>query len=199
MQRIVPMPGGVNSYLDDPNQAAKGQALQCCLCTEHHNLCLHAWYKRWAIFADGRKPVQVSILRLLCKATGRTVSLLPDFCIPRRQNGPAVLAVFVFALVFEKATLCAALLKARGDLSPGAVHHSQAQSLRDGFVKRLPDLRAYLAGFKTRCEPAPSEVGSGHRDLAVVLQMMRQGWVCIQEAFVFHGRSLHARCGTALL
>ncbi len=142
---------------------------------------------------------RIPVLRLLCPRTGKTVSLLPDFCLPRRQTGPAILAVFLYALVFKGLSLCASLLEARRDLTSETTHHAQAQAMRDRFIKRLPKLRAYLARIHDRITEASREIPKKHRDMATVILWMQQVQPDPRKAFIHHGRIFHKHCQEGLL
>jgi hypothetical protein len=115
------------------------------------------------------------------------VSLLPDFCIPRRQHGPAILGTFLAGYVEGKALL-PALQAARPD-APG---HSVAQSLRKGFLARGGHIRTFLASLRARAlEPAPSTAGL-RGEVRVLLGALCLGFMRAAEAFVHHGVGLHA-------
>lgn len=55
----------------------------CPICRRWHCLKPHAHYKRWTTDKAG-KPIRITILRFLCRRSGRTVSLLPEFAQPYR-------------------------------------------------------------------------------------------------------------------
>jgi len=199
MQRIVPVPGGVNSYLADPEQGISEAQRPCSCCSPPRRMWRHGWYHRRVLVEGAKTAASIPVARLRCPATGDTVSLLPDFCLPRRQIAPAVLAVFLAALVFQGDTLRAALLAARADLSAHTAHHSQAQSLRDGFQRRLPKLRMYLARFKPHFpEPHPS-VADRHKPFAIVLALMREGFAGLAEALRHHSRHFHPQVEVGLI
>lgn len=125
--------------------------------------------------------------RLLCVHTGKTVSLLPDFCIPRRQHGAAVVGPFLAGYAAGQ-PLLAALRAVR----PEAASHSVAQSLRRGFLARDGKIRTYLASLRARAlEPAPSTAGL-RGEVSVLLGALCLGFVKAAEAFVQHGVGLHA-------
>ena len=130
---------------------------------------------------------RVPVRRLLCVHTGRTVSLLPDFCIPRRQHGPAILGTFLAGYA-EGKPLLTALRAARRD----APSHSVAQSLRRGFLARGNRIRTFLASLRARAlEPTPSTAGL-RGEVSVLLGALCLGFVKAAEAFVHHGVGLHA-------
>jgi hypothetical protein len=135
---------------------------------------------------DGR-TARVPVRRLLCVHTGRTVSLLPDFCIPRRQHGAGIVGTFLAGYA-EGKPLLAALRAVRPD-APG---HSVAQSLRRGFLARAGRIRTFLASLRARAiEPPPLAPGV-RREVSVLLGALCVGFVKAAEAFVHHGVGLHA-------
>lgn len=130
---------------------------------------------------------RVPVRRLLCTRVGRTVSLLPDFCIPRRQHGPAILGTFLAEYAAGK-PLVAALRAARRD----APSHSVAQSLRSGFLARGGRIRTYLAHLRARAvEPPPTTPGI-RGEVRVLVAALCVGFVKTAAAFIHHGVGLHA-------
>ena len=127
------------------------------------------------------------ICRLLCARTGMTVSLLPDFCLPRRQHGPAIVGTFLSGYA-EGGTLLGALREARTD----AAGHSVAQSLRQGFLARAGPIRAHLARLRARAIDPPATACSQRRAVAALLVGLCHGFAAAAEAFVHHGVGLHA-------
>jgi hypothetical protein len=159
---------------------------QCPFCSEPHRLRLHGRYHRWVIVEGGlvaKAPVQ----RLFCVHTGRTVSLLPDFCIPRRQHGPVILGTFLAGYAAGQ-TLLAALRDAR----PDAPSHSVAQSLRKGFLSRAGPIRAYLARLRARAVETPPSAPGLRREVSALLVALCLGFAKVALAFAHHGVGLHA-------
>lgn len=129
----------------------------------------------------------IPVRRLLCARVGRTVSLLPDFCIPRRQHGPAILGAFLAGYAEGKA-LTTALRAVRPD-APG---HSVAQSLRTGFLTRGGRIRTYLARVRARAsEPSPSAAGF-RGEVRALLAALCLDFAQAADAFIHHGVGLHA-------
>jgi hypothetical protein len=165
------------------------ETMACPICPDRHRLQLHGWYSRYGLFPPPEPEQRLPIRRLLCVRTGRTVSLLPDFCIPRRQHGPALLGPFLHAVLIQGV----ALLVALRSLRPGMTCHSVAQSLRNGFARRQPQLRAYLSQTFPRLPEAPASIPPSRRSLAELVLALSQGSSGIAAAFTWHGRSFH-RC-----
>lgn len=169
-----------------PDALVDESSRACPFCAQQHRLRLHGHYHRRTLLPDGRSAV-IPVRRLLCARVGRTVSLLPDFCIPRRQHGPAILGTFLSRYA-EGTALTAALRAARPD-APG---HSVAQSLRRGFLARGGRIRTYLARLRARTpEPPVSPVGF-RGEVRTLLAALCLGFVTAAEAFVHHGVGLHA-------
>lgn len=129
----------------------------------------------------------IAVRRLLCARVGKTVSLLPDFCIPRRQHGPAILGVFLTGYAEGKA-LTTALQGARPD-APG---HSVAQSLRTGFLARGGRLRTYLAHVRARALEPASSVAGFRGEVGALVTALCFDFARAADAFVHHGVGLHA-------
>lgn len=186
MQKLLPVRGGLNAYVAAPDALVDESSRACPFCAEKHRLRLHGHYQRRTLLQDGRTAV-IPVRRLLCARVGKTVSLLPDFCIPRRQHGPAILGTFLTDYAEGKA-LTAALRAARPD-APG---HSVAQSLRKGFLDRGGRIRTYLAHVRARAVE-PSSSAPGFRvEVRALLAALCLGFVKAAEAFVHHGVGLHA-------
>jgi len=186
VQKLLPVRGGLNAYVAAPDSLVNEVSRACPFCAEKHRLRLHGHYHRRALLQDGRSAV-IPVRRLLCARVGRTVSLLPEFCIPRRQHGPAILGTFLAGYA-EGKSLRAALQTAR----PDASGHSVAQSLRRGFLARGGPIRTYLAHVRARAiEPPPSARGF-RGEVSVLLAALCLGFAKAAEAFVHHGVSLHA-------
>jgi hypothetical protein len=174
--------GDVKDYLEQGCLLPDGKGRQCPFCTDRHALRLHGFYQRQALFPDPEGCHRIAVRRLLCARTGKTVSLLPDFCLPRRQHGPAILGLFITAVVLKGRGLLAGLRAVRAD-APG---HSVAQALWQGFLSRLPQLRTYLASLRPRVASAPCTVVALHRRVAPVALGLCEGF-----AFRHHGRGFH--------
>ena len=184
MQRVCAS-GGVERYLSDPDSLRTPEALACPFCADGHRLWLHGWYERYVILPGGAGWRRIPVRRLCCSRSGRTVSLLPDFCVPRRQHGAAVLGAFLEEHLVAGKPLVAALAQARGSAGP----HSVAQALRDGFARQAGRLTDYL--------PMPSRRMAG-TPLRTLVLALRQGFADAAGAFLHHGRSFHARYGLGL-
>ena len=188
MQKVLPAVGGVKEYLADPRMLLTAESRICPLSKDPHALRIHGTYSRYALLPDGAQSCKIPILRLYCPHTKRTVSLLPEFCIPRRQHGPQILGAFLHAWILG-ASLIGALRSVRHD-APG---HSVAQSLLKGFRDRLGSLRTYISQVRSRLVESPESIPSGRRSVADVVLSMIVGAVDAATAFLQHGAPFHQR------
>jgi hypothetical protein len=195
MPRICHCPGGVNAYLRNPRILLGNEENRACpFCGKPHRLWIHGTYRRTAIVPGKRGSVEIGVVRLLCAATGRTIVLLPDFCLPRRQYGPGILGILVHALA-KGAKILVALKKA---CPKAAMVHSLAQTLRDRFLARGTTIRAYLAQKSSRFTP-PEAGHTGKRyDVALLVSGLMQGFKDPVAAFSAHARLFHRFCGQGL-
>lgn len=187
VQKLLPVRDGLKAYLAAPDMLVTEESRECPFCPDKHRLRLHGHYHRFALVPGDGASSRVAIRRLLCIRVGRTVSLLPDFCVPRRQHGPAILGTFLEGYARGR-SLLAALRAARPD-APG---HSVAQSLRKGFLARAGPIRTYLARLRARAlEPPPSAPGP-RREVAALLVGLCHGFPTAADALLRHGVDLHA-------
>jgi hypothetical protein len=63
MQRLCEVRGGVSAYLRNPDMLVTESTRKCPFCAEAHELCLHGWYWRQAIFPAGGGCVRVPVRR----------------------------------------------------------------------------------------------------------------------------------------
>lgn len=194
MQRLCPCPGGVKPYLASVEAVLTETARRCPFCPDAHPLRRNGRYHRWALLPDPAPAERIPVLRLRCPRTHRTVSLLPDFCLPRRQHGPGILGIFVDGVVRHGLGLHAALRSVRA----AAMEHSTAQSLMRGFVRRQDALRTYLAGLRARAIPPPVGFEGLRRALAPVVLALLVDHPDPITAFVHHARQFHHRFALAL-
>jgi len=180
--------GGLKAYEATPDMLlAVPGARECPFCGDKHRLRRHGDYHRFALLPGAQEPARLPICRLLCARTGKTVSLLPDFCLPRRQHGPAIVGRFLSGYA-AGGTLLASLRAAR----PDAAGHSVAQSLRKGFVARAGPIRTYLARLRARAIEPPATTCGRRREVAALLVGLCHGFATAADAFVHHGVGLHA-------
>jgi hypothetical protein len=193
MQRVCELSGGVKQYLRSPGCLVTAETRRCPFCRDAHSLRLHGWYGRQALLPHQEGVVRVWVRRLCCAVTGKTVSLLPDFCLPRRQHGPGILGIFLWALSSGH-SLLESMRQARSD----PTSHSVPQSLLRGFLRRGHQLRAYLAARTPRQPPVPLVTAAERRGLALLVQGLHAGFDSAVRAFEYHGRLFHHRFGLGL-
>jgi hypothetical protein len=194
MPRVCHCPDGVNAYLRNPRILLADEENRACpFCEKPHRLWIHGTYRRAAIVPGETGFAEIGVSRLLCAATGKTIALLPDFCLPRRQYGPGILGILLHALA-GGAKLLVAFKKA----CPKAMTYSVAQTLRDGFLKRSGAIRAYLARQSSRFTlPAAARTGTRY-DIRLLVSGLMQGFNDPVAAFSTHGRLFHRLCGQGL-
>jgi len=185
--------GGVKCYLEEPDCLVGKDTRGCPFCGVDHALRLHGWYWRWMLLPDPEKPRRIPVRRLYCPHARRTVSLLPDFCLPRRQHGPAILALFLKVFLAG-----AGLLQALRTVRRAAPCHAVAQSLRDGFLKRADKIRAYLAQRHRRAIEVPQQIPKDRRRPAELFFGLVAGFKNPDAAFVFHTVPFHQSFGEGL-
>jgi hypothetical protein len=194
MQRICRVAGGVKAYRIDPRRLIGAETRRCPLCPDRHRLRLHGSYERCVLLAGEEPTLRIRVQRLLCRATGRTVSLLPDFCLPRRQYAVGVLGRLLQGAILHRLGLWRALRAARSEV-PG---HSVAQALVRGFRERLPALRAYLAGRRPRVPEPAAGLRGWRREVAPVVMGLIDEAMDAEQAFVHHGVLFHAQFGLGM-
>jgi uncharacterized protein DUF6431 len=187
LQKVCRAEGGVKSYLANPRCLLTDENRRCPICPDGHRLRLHGTYSRQALFPKDGGARCIEIHRLLCVRTGRTVSLLPDFCLPRRQHGPSILGLFLHAIICGAGQL-EALIRVR----PDATQHSTASSLLKGFLRKAAKIRAYLAGLRPRIVDI-SRALPRNRELALLVHGLLQGYKDPAAACTEHARRFHWR------
>lgn len=187
VQKLLRVQGGLKAYRASPDiLLATEQARECPYCPDRHRLRLHGHYLRFALVPGAEAPDRVLVRRLLCARTGRTVSLLPDFCLPRRQHGPAIVGAFL-----SRYSAGDPLLTALRAVRPDAPGHSVAQALRRGFLSRAGPIRTYLARCRHRALEPPSSPSGRRREVAALLVGLCHGFATAAAAFVHHGVEMH--------
>lgn len=160
----------------------------CPFCPEPHRLRRHGSYRRFSLLPEPEPGQTIPVMRLLCARVGRTVSLLPDFCLPRRQHGPDILGRFLDRWL-RGSGMHAALKQVR----PAAHEHSTAQRLLGGVRGRAPTLRTYLSSLGRRAVEPPAKLGGLRRELAPIVLGLLAGYPDSGSAFVAHGVAFHSR------
>jgi len=187
MQRVCPVPGGVESYLGDGRILLNPETRCCPFCHDQHPLRIHGTYKRFVLLPGFSRPVRIKVLRLLCVRKGQSVSLLPAFCLPYRQYGAAILGRFLKARFLLGATLGAALSWAS---SQAPVVHSLAQAWVVSSLAREQPLRNYVNSLFPRLPQLDPALAPDYR-VAPLLAALLKDFDCPQRAFEHHGVGFH--------
>ena len=195
IQRVIPIPGGSKHYRADMERKAlpipEGSDI-CPWCPVPHRLRKHGCYFRRALTRE--EVHDLLIRRLLCPVQGKTVSLLPDFLLPRKHHTAGVIADFFHAYVLLGLTLLASVARARKAFAS----YQKGGFWRRCFEKNLPRIRTYLAQLhpEQRREPVPVSARSRIEPaLALLLECSRSP----RQAFEAHSRRMHRALGCALL
>ena len=151
MQRICAVPGGVNAYSLDPRIIVDEERRRCPFCEDQHRLRSHGYYERCVILPGRLKIVRV--LRFLCPKTGRTVSLLPEFCLPARQVGPGLLGLLLHGVVIAGLSVEAAVYQGHLGIAP-----KTAWSLLHRLRSHLGLIGTYLGRALGRIPELPESI-----------------------------------------
>jgi hypothetical protein len=184
VQKLLPVPGGLKTYEQDPSILVTDESRACPICPDGHRLRSHGYYHRTAILLADHVVGDLPVVRLFCAVTGRTVSLLPDFCIPRHQHGPEVLGTFLHEHTVAGRPLVESMRQAR----PSTPCHAVAQSLLAGFRRRDGPIRAYLARIQPR---TPVLAAARLREVAQLVVGLCTDFTKAAIAFLSHGPELH--------
>jgi hypothetical protein len=139
--------------------------------------------------------VVLEIRRLYCRQARKTVSLLPDFCFPRRQYGPAAVGFLLECLIILKLSFLAAVRKLR----PEAERHSLAQELVAGVVRRRAQITAYVGALRHRVEDPPLGLSGRCHEAALLFLPLREGFETGASALLHHNAPFHGRYGVGLV
>ena len=197
MQIIVECTGGIKEYAArGPDCVAPLESLSCPFCRPRHRLRRHGSYCRNAVTESSVH--RVAIARFLCPATGRTVSLLPDFLVPRKQHTAAVIASFLHAFAWLGLSLAIAVRIATR-VYPS---HEKGRFWARAVASRASVVRRYITAQHVRVGPPGADwvlpAEPPRILLRALLGTLSAGWPDLPSAFVYHSRRLHARYRLAL-
>jgi len=207
IQKITELSGSINKILRNASSGItsvpQGGDL-CPFCKPSHRLRRHGTYQRNAVTAE--QVFRICIQRLLCAATGQTVSILPDFLLPRKQHLIPVVASFFSAFALQGLSLAASMSLAT------IIYPSRQKGTYwiRCLVGNMPTIRAYMASVRPRQDASESTklrhvatdgslVARLRGRLAPLLHLLREKFRSLAVAFRFHSRNLHARFARALL
>jgi hypothetical protein len=207
IQKITELSGTINKILRDAAAgvtAVPQGADLCPFCEPTHRLRRHGTYRRTAVTADA--VIRISIQRLLCAATGRTVSLLPDFLLPHKQHVIPVVATFFLAFALQRLSLAASIAYAT------IIYPSRQKGTYwiRCLLRNAPVVRIYMASVRPRqriprseavplASPRGGFITRVRARLASLLDLLRDGFGSLQDAFRVHSRNMHTRLARALL
>ena len=194
LQKIIATRACVHEYIAYPQIILTDDLRACPFCSDHHRLQSNGSYERFVIVEGGAQH-RIPVLRLRCVRTGHTLSLLPDFCLPGRQHGPAVLGVFLEALILGGLTLTGAMRRARPDTPSG---HSLPQSLLHGFLRRLAPIRTWLASRRHRFPDLAAPPRLRPIEWVQTVAALLEAGASAGAAFTASGRRFHAATGLGL-
>jgi len=207
IQKITEFPGTINKILRDASagmtSVPQGADL-CPFCEPSHRLRRHGTYQRTAVTAD--EVFCICIRRLLCAATGQTVSLLPDFLLPCKQHVIRAIAAFFEAFACRGLSLAAAMSLAT------IVYPSRQKGTYwiRCLTANMPVIQSYMASIRPRqaapeskkarrADPDGGFIARARGRLVSLLDLLRKGFRSLEDAFRFHSRTLYARFTKALL
>lgn len=197
IQKILPVACGIKGYVGSERTFPIPADLQRCpFCIPSHRLRCHGFYARWAVTDTGMQRTWVR--RLLCPATGRTVSLLPDFLVPRKLFVAAVIATFLHAFVWLAHSLAAAAGAATG-IRPS---RQKGRFWCRAVLARAESIRTYAAGLPATAPDtltAPPATDTLRHDLHTLLGPVLAGAPDLAHTFTDHCRRMHDAYGQALV
>lgn len=103
MQILHPFAGSLQHYEAELAAPDRYRPDHCPQCEAKHPLTAHGFYTR--TLADTVKDSIVRVRRYLCQSCKRTVSLLPQFCLPYLRSSITVIALFLIARLLHQQTL----------------------------------------------------------------------------------------------
>lgn len=164
----------------------------CTFCPIKHPLRRHGFYKRRAV-TQGEVLI-VLVLRLICPETGRTVSLLPDFLIPRKQHSCGVISCFFHAWAVLSLAFGAAMERA----TTSYPSRQKGQYWVSCFMTNIAGIGAYLASVFPR-QDIPARRSSPREAVSPLISLIFRGFNSGQAAMETHSRRFHSRFSRALM
>jgi len=193
MIRIVKIKDGVKSYADcDPSEDSEN--LNCPYCKEAHKLNRHGWFERNLVF-NGYLIKRIPIRRLLCKVIGRTVSLLPDFCLPHRQYGIEALSIFLTNYYLEDKSLLSSLRAVNFMVTS----HSLGQHWVYSLKQRMLKVQDYLARQQHRFPDACNKRRNHTSPINRFFSILMEGYPSLTKALLVHGPAFYRLYGISII
>lgn len=156
----------------------------------------HGSYERWVFVLDGQaaREERIRVKRFLCVRSGQTVSLLPDFCLPRRRYGSEVVGLLLQVVSTVGASLASAFARLRHELDGPR----SAQALVGGFLARRPQLEGYAARLRQRAPELPVGLSAYRQEVARLFLPLRAGQRSGPAALRHHGLLFQGRFGQGI-
>jgi len=107
LHRLV---GSIQQYLQEIADPDGYRPDYCPQCEQKRPLTAHGFYSRMLV--DGGFDGSIRVRRYLCRACGRTVSLLPEFTLPYIRFGISVISLYLRARLLLGHTLVSAAVAA---------------------------------------------------------------------------------------
>src|SRR5258708_6797820 len=177
MQILHPFAGSIQSYAEEISDPNRYRPDHCPQCEANHPLTGHGFYRRTLV--DAAFDGVIRVRRYLCRACGRTVSLLPEFALPWLRFSISVIALFLVARLLNGVTLMAAAQAAAQTDMP----YQRGQFWIRRFQEQAPSLSLALASMAT--PPAATDFVS--RALRVLESI---GWIAAHR-FLFSQLRAH--------
>ena len=190
-QRVLRLGACPQAYSTEFERLDPARAGACPYCPDRHRLRAHGSYERWVFVLDGQiaREERIRVKRFLCARSGQTVSLLPDFCLPRRRYGSEVVGLLLQVVSTVGASLTSAFARLRHELEGPR----SAQALVAGFLARRPQLEGYAARLRQRAPALPAGLGAYRQEVARLFLPLRAGQRSGPAALRHHGRAFHDR------
>ena len=190
MQRIVDFGLDGQGYVDLVRDKGVGGlaipdwALECPWCPDRHRLRRHGSYGRYATSKEAADRTRV--LRLLCKARGQTVSLLPLCLAPKKQHTFEVIGVYYEGRLvgLSKQAAMERATRVNPSRQKGAYWE---RCLTEGRARA----EIYLGSGRR-------ESSTGSLDASYV-RRLKQGFKSLGRALAVHNRRIRERFGVWLL
>jgi hypothetical protein len=198
IQKIIQISGGIKAYLAcEADPPVPPDAALCPFCAKPHRLRRHGFYTRTVV--DGDAVWDILIRRLLCATTGHTVSLLPDFLVPRKRHSLLVIATFLYAFAWTGVTLLTAVRQATRSYVSYQKGAFWCRAIRDRSAKIQQYASTLAERGPTVADIAPPLDTPSRRTLRILLQPLLDGHDNLVSALVHHSTCMHGRCGCSVV
>ena len=181
---LSPFAGSIQQYIECVEGSGEGERCRpanCPQCASKERMVAHGFYSRTVVDLD--VDCEIRVRRYLCRACGRTVSLLQEFVLPYLRFTIRLIGMFLKARLTEAQTLTAAAKIAHQAGMP----YQRGQQWIARFRRQAENVSAALAGlvrpivssdFVTKAIGMLEETGwiAAHRFLFEQLRAHLLGW-----------------------